>query len=196
LGFYWVGVGKSAAVQTPRVRTIRTVLEPEEISLSLGSSSRRQHEEETMKKLVLVLVLVAFAFPANADGEDQIVVGLVDKALEIFKAQGKDQALKVCATSAGPLRKGALYVFVMDFKGRFMAHPVQEDLRGQDAWELQDAKGKFITQEFIKIAKEKGQGWSEYWWLRINETAPTLKKTYIKRVPGEDLLVGCGHYVK
>jgi cytochrome c len=149
-----------------------------------------------MKKLALVLLIIFLACPAYAAGEDQVVVGLVDKAIELFKAQGKDQAIKICNASAGPLRKGALYVFVVNFKGQFVAHPVQEDLRGSDGWELQDAKGKFITQDFIKIAKEQGQGWCEYWWLRINEPAPTLKKAYIKRVPGEDLLVGCGYYVK
>jgi cytochrome c len=143
-----------------------------------------------MKKLALIVVIVLLACPAYGDGEDQMIVGMVNQALEFFKAQGKDQAL------TGPLRKGALYCFAMDFKGRFVAHPVQQDLRSHDAWELQDAKGKFITQEFIKIAKEQGQGWSEYWWIRINETAPTLKKTYIKRVPGEDILVGAGYYVK
>jgi cytochrome c len=149
-----------------------------------------------MRKLGLVLVIMSLACAAYAEGEDQVVVGLVDKAIEIFKTQGKDQGLKVCNASAGPLRKGALYVFALNLKGQYVAHPVQLDLRGQDGWELQDAKGKFITQDFIKIAKEQGQGWSEYWWLRVNETAPTLKKTYIKRVPGEDLLVGCGYYVK
>ncbi|MGO9567104.1 MAG: cache domain-containing protein [Desulfomonilaceae bacterium] len=149
-----------------------------------------------MKKLALIVVIVLLAWPAYGGGEDQMAVGMVDKAIELFKAQGKDQALKVVNASAGPLRKGALYCFAMDFKGRMLAHPVQEDLRGQDAWELQDAKGKFITQEFIKIAKEQGQGWSEYWWIRINETTPTLKKTYIKRVPGQDILVGAGYYIK
>jgi cytochrome c len=149
-----------------------------------------------MKKLALIVVIVLLACPAYGDGEDQMIVGMVNQALEFFKAQGKDQALKIVNASAGPLRKGALYCFAMDFKGRFVAHPVQQDLRSHDAWELQDAKGKFITQEFIKIAKEQGQGWSEYWWIRINETAPTLKKTYIKRVPGEDILVGAGYYVK
>jgi len=149
-----------------------------------------------MRKLGLVLVIMSLACAAYAEVADQVVVGLVDKAIEIFKTQGKDQGLKVCNASAGPLRKGALYVFALNLKGQYVAHPVQLDLRGQDGWELQDAKGKFITQDFIKIAKEQGQGWSEYWWLRVNETAPTLKKTYIKRVPGEDLLVGCGYYVK
>jgi signal transduction histidine kinase len=149
-----------------------------------------------MKNLVLVaLISLSLACPAYA-GDTDVVVELVDKAVEMFSVKGKDQALKVVNASAGPLRKGSLYVFAVDFKGRFVGHPVQADLRGQDGWELQDAKGKFITQDFIKIATEQGQGWSEYWWLRVNEPSPTLKKTYIKRVPGEDLLVGAGFYVK
>lgn len=57
-------------------------------------------------------------------------------------------------------------------------------------------KGKFIVQEFIKIAKEQGEGWADYWWMRATETAPTLKRTYIKRVPNSDILVGAGYYVK
>jgi cytochrome c len=149
-----------------------------------------------MKRLLFVLAIVLLACPAFAGGEDQAVVDLVNKALEIFKTQGKEQAIKVLNASAGPLRKGALYAFAVDFTGRNLSHPVMADLRGKDTWGQQDAKGRFIIQEFIKIAKEQGQGWSEYWWMRVNETSPTLKKTYIKRVPGEDILVGCGYYVK
>jgi hypothetical protein len=80
----------------------------------------------------------------------------LNKAVDMFKAQGKDYTLKVFNASAGPLRKGAIYAFAVDFKGRMLSHQVQEDLRGQDTWELQDARGKFIVQDFIKIAKEQG----------------------------------------
>jgi signal transduction histidine kinase len=149
-----------------------------------------------MKKFAVALIFLTLVFPAYGDTDDQTVVSLVNKALDFFKAQGKDQALKIVNASSGPLRKGSLYVTAIDFKGRILAHPVQEDLRSQDGWEVQDAKGKFIIQEFIKIAKEKGEGWSEYWWLRVGESSPTLKKTYVKRVPGEDMLLTAGYYIK
>jgi cytochrome c len=150
-----------------------------------------------MKKLAVVLfVLVVACSMAHAEGEEKLVVSLVDKAVDTFKAEGKDHTIKLLNASAGPFRKGSIYAFAVDFKGRNLSHPVQEDLRGRDTWEQQDAKGKFIVQDFVKIAKEQGQGWSEYWWLRVNENTPTLKKTYIKRVPGEDILVGAGYYVK
>jgi cytochrome c len=149
-----------------------------------------------MKSLAVVLLVLVSVCSVYAEGEDQLVVGLVDKAVDAFRVQGKDNAIKILNASAGPFRKGSIYAFAVDFKGRNLSHPVQEDLRGRDTWEQQDAKGKFVVQEFIKIAKEQGQGWSEYWWLRVNENTPTLKKTYVKRVPGEDILVGAGYYVK
>ena len=149
-----------------------------------------------MRKIAFVLFIVLAFSPAFATGDSDSVMELVNKAVDMFKAQGKDYTLKALNASSGPLRRGAIYVFSVDFKGRMTSHPLQEDLRGQDAWELQDARGKFIVQDFIKVAKEQGQGWSEYWWIRVGETSPTLKKTYIKRVPGEDLLVAAGFYVK
>jgi signal transduction histidine kinase len=148
-----------------------------------------------MKALAIGLVMLALVCPAYAAQEDETVLQLVNQAVDTFKAKGKDQTLKLIGASAGPLRKGSIYVFALDFKGKFLAHPVQEDLRGQDGWEVQDVKGKFIIQDFIKIAKEQGQGWTEYSWLRVNENTPTQKKTYVKRVPGEDILVGAGYYV-
>jgi signal transduction histidine kinase len=152
-----------------------------------------------MTKIAMAMVVLMAFLPAVApaqENESEVVVELVNKAVNIFKEKGKDYAIKVLNASAGPLRKGSLYAFAVDYKGQMLSHPTQEDLRGKDTWELQDAKGKFIIQEFIKIAKEQSQGWSEYWWLRVNESAPTLKRTYVKKVPSEDVLIGAGYYIK
>jgi cytochrome c len=151
-----------------------------------------------MKSLALsILLFVIFPVLAAAETSDKdIVVELVDKSVTMFKQKGKDETIKTLNSPAGPLRKGALYAFAVTFKGQMLSHPTQEDLRGKDTWELQDAKGKFIIQEFIRIAKEHTQGWSEYSWIRVGETEPIMKRTYVKRVPGEDILVGAGYYIK
>jgi cytochrome c len=149
-----------------------------------------------MRKLAIVLLIASFVCPAYAGSDSEDVVDMVNKAAEIFQSKGKEVAVTYVNSTMGPLRKGALYVFAIDFKGQMLGHPVSEDLRGRDSLELQDAKGKFIVQDFIKIAKEQGQGWTEYWWLRATETSPTLKKAYIKKVPNADILVGAGYYVK
>jgi cytochrome c len=157
-----------------------------------------------MKKLALVLLLIvsvvgtAYAAgeavgTANGNGaENESVVELVDRAVEMFPSKGKDYTMKLINASAGPLRKGTLYVYAVDFKGQMLGHPVQPELRGQNQWELKDAKGKTFIQEIIKLAQEQGQGWYEYWWIRVSDSAPTLKKTYIKKVPGEEILVAAG----
>lgn len=149
-----------------------------------------------MGRMVVVLLIVSFVCPAYAGSDSETVVDMVNKAVELFQTKGKDVAITYVNATMGPLRRGALYVFAIDFKGQMLGHPVSEDLRGRDAMELQDAKGKFIVQEFIKIPKEQGQGWTDYWWLRATETSPTLKKTYIKKVPNAEILVGAGYYVK
>jgi cytochrome c len=160
----------------------------------------RDDEEKgvEMKKLSLVFaVLVLVMAPLMASADEATVLDLVDKAAALWKDKGKDYTLKVLNASAGPLRKGSLYVFACDFKGRILAHPAQQDLRGQDQWELQDAKGRFLTQEFLKVAQSpEGFGWVEYDWMRVNETTPTKKRAYIKRIPGQDVFLGSGYYVK
>ena len=149
---------------------------------------------KTLSTVLATLILVMAPLMVSAD--DATVKDLVDKAAQLWKEKGRDYTLKVINASAGPLRKGSLYVFAVDFKGKFIAHPVQKDLRGHDQWEMQDANGKFVTQEFIKVAKSpEGFGWVEYDWIRVNESKPTKKRSYIKRIPNEDVLVGAGYYV-
>ena len=151
-----------------------------------------------MKRLSAAMGILFFLLlPLTAFSNDAAVVELVNNAVGFWKEKGKDYTIKLLNASSGPLRKGALYVFACDFKGYFVSHPVQENLRCQDAWELQDAKGKFIVQEFLKVAKQgDGAGWVEYDWLRVGETEPTKKRTFIRRIPGEDFLVGCGYYMR
>ena len=89
-----------------------------------------------------------------------------------------------------------IYVFVVSFKGITIAHPANRKLRGTSVWNLKDARGKYFIREFIRVVKERGAGWVDYWWLRHGEKDATLKKSYVMRVPGEEMLVGAGYYVK
>ena len=159
---------------------------------------KEMQERIYMKRLSMALaVIVVMMAPLVASADDAMVTDLVNKAVILWQDKGRDYAIKVMNASAGPLRKGSLYVMACDFSGQMLAHPAQKDLRGQDEWELQDAKGNFITQEFIKAAKSKeGFGWYEYDWVRVNETKPTKKRAFIRKIPGEDALVVSGYYIK
>jgi cytochrome c len=143
-----------------------------------------------------IVVILSMVSPALAD-EEADVQDLVDKGVVFFQQKGKDYALRVMNLPSGPFRKGELYVFAGSMKDfAFMAHPTNPELVGVPQKDVKDAKGNFFFQEFVNVAKDPGVGWVQYWWLRHAEKEPTVKRSYIKRIPGEDIFLGAGFYVK
>ena len=64
---------------------------------------------------------------------------------------------------------------------------------------LTNKDGVMIFQEFIEIAKTKGEGWSEYMWPKPEEMQKpkdqrisSKKASYVLRAPGQDMLVVAG----
>jgi cytochrome c len=141
-----------------------------------------------------VLVLVMATMPL-ADQESD-TVQLVESAAKLFQEKGKDYAIRLLNTTSGPFRKGEIYVFAMNFDGVMLAHAANRDLVGLSQATMRDGKGDLLFPPMVGVAKNPGSGWTEYYWLRHGEKEPTLKRTYIKRVPGEDILLGAGFYVK
>lgn len=153
-----------------------------------------------MKKQVLLCILGIFlvlcmGHVALGDQESD-AKEMVDKAVSMFQEKGKDYALKAMNAASGPFRKGEIYAFAQSFDATMLAHAANRDLVGSKQDQMKDGKGQLIFPPMLETAKNLGSGWVEYWWQRHGESAPTLKRTYIKRVPGEDILVGAGYYVK
>jgi signal transduction histidine kinase len=64
----------------------------------------------------------------------------------------------------------------------------------KDVSNLTDINGKHYFREFRTTANEKGKGWIEYMWRRPGEKAPRYKKSYIVKVPNQDIYIGAGYY--
>ena len=84
-----------------------------------------------MLSSLLAAVTVVMA-PLMASTDDATAVELVNKAIALWQEKGEDYALKVINASAGPLKKGPMYTFAIDFKVIVLAHPAQASLRGQN----------------------------------------------------------------
>jgi cytochrome c len=123
---------------------------------------------------------------------------LVEKGVAMAKEKGPDATLKAIGDPKGPFVKGDLYLFAGSLgKVTATAHPFAADkLVGKDLTNLKDSKGNQFFVKFIEIAKAPGSGWVEYWWPKPNEKEPSLKKTFIMRVPGQDMYIGAGYYPK
>jgi signal transduction histidine kinase len=48
--------------------------------------------------------------------------------------------------------------------------------------------------DFIELIRTKDKGWTEYWWNKIGESAPSHKVSYIMKVPDTNWLLGAGIY--
>jgi signal transduction histidine kinase len=117
----------------------------------------------------------------------------VKKTVAIFQEKGRDYALKAI-NSKMALTDKELYVFALTMDNLMLAHPHVDEWLGKDMSETKDSNGKAYFQEFKKIAQNPGEGWVDYMWNRPGENAPRFKRSYIMKVPGQEIYVGSGYY--
>jgi len=117
----------------------------------------------------------------------------VKKAIEYYKANGKDKALAEFSNPKGQFCKEDCYIYVLDMNGKMLAHP-KSDLVGQDFMTKKDADGKTFAQDMVKMAKEKGSGWVDYKWENPTTKVVEPKTVYFEKV--EDVIIASGAYKK
>ncbi len=88
-------------------------------------------------------------------------------------------------------KSGYFFTFTLD--GFCIYHPANSALINTDMSQSKDANGFLFIQEFNKVAREKGEGYVEYFWNKEGEgTQPKI--SLIKTIPGTDLYIGSGIY--
>jgi cytochrome c len=147
-----------------------------------------------MKMLALVVLLFACGVvPAIASeyGTREEAVAMVKRVQEKF---AKDGAETTFATVSDPSVKEFhdrdLYPFIYNLDGVCVAHGARPVLIGKDLISLKDQQGKYLIQEMIAIAKEKGSGWVSYKWPHPITNKIEDKVSYIGRM--DDYFVGVG----
>ncbi|MFH0825016.1 MAG: cache domain-containing protein [Pseudomonadota bacterium] len=154
-----------------------------------------------MKRLiVLSLALTCAALFTGFAGADDAadVKALVEKGVAMVKEKGLDGTLKAIGDPKSALVKDDLYLFAGPLdKVTLSAHPFAADkLVGPDLAAMKDSKGNQIFVKFKEIAEKPGSGWVEYWWPKPGSKEPSLKKTFIMRVPGQNLYIAAGYHPK
>lgn len=121
------------------------------------------------------------------------VKALVQDAVTLISRDGLDKARQVFHQS-GAFRHDDIYVNVIDMDGVWRVYPPQPGGEGKSVLGVQDADGKFLVQDIIALAKKNGEGWISYRWLNPETKKIQLKQSFVKRVPGKDLVVYVGIY--
>jgi cytochrome c len=114
--------------------------------------------------LAAVLLMMGSALGATdsrAPSKDE-VIAQVTKAVEFYKANGRQRALTALSNKNGPFAKGMDYVDVHDLSGVCVAHPLSPDIIGANRLETVDIHGKRFIQEMVNAARSQTSGWVSY----------------------------------
>ncbi|MBY0430684.1 MAG: cache domain-containing protein [Rhodospirillales bacterium] len=140
---------------------------------------------------LFALMLLALALPAQAKSETE-AKAMLDKAVAVMKSDGKERAFAQFHDQKGAFFDGELYVFVVNFEGKWEAYGPKPSAVGTSLINLKDVDGKEFVKEMIDIAKTKGEGSIEYQWKNPETQKIQPKITFFKRV--DDVLVAVGVY--
>lgn len=157
-----------------------------------------------MKKLLTLfmaaLILSAISGISFATENKATVAECIEmskKAAEMI-LQDEDAAIAEISKKNGKFVWKDSYVFVMDLKGKMLAHPMMPGLMKMKSLlstpDKNPKEPKMLFVEFVVMAGTQGEGWVEYMWPKPGKTEPSIKETYIYRIPGTSMFTGAGIY--
>jgi signal transduction histidine kinase len=87
------------------------------------------------------------------------------------------------------------YFYVYDFECVNIAHATQKNLLGQNLYDYQDCRGKYVIRE-LSDAAQNGGGFVEYYWIKPGETGEKRKLGYVEPIKETDYFIGTGVYME
>jgi cytochrome c len=152
--------------------------------------------KSTLKSLLIATLLTALPLAgamAAAPTKDE-VVAVVKKAVEFYKANGKEKALVEFNKKDGLFAKGEDYVDVHDINGLCVAHPISPAKVGLNRLDQSDSAGKFYIKDLVDAAKQKPSGWIEY--VMKNPTTAKLENKTAYWEVHDGLIFKAGTYTE
>ena len=152
-----------------------------------------------MKHLIVLLSLIVAitGFATGAVASEKAtpaeLIQKVNEAVRLVEEKGED-AFEIFRDKNGPFVWKDSYLFVIRFDGVMLMHPIVSKLEGRNMLPVKDTNGKLFNAEAIALAKDPGQGWTDYMWVKPGEKKPSPKVSYVKGVPGKNMLIGAGIY--
>jgi signal transduction histidine kinase/CheY-like chemotaxis protein len=86
------------------------------------------------------------------------------------------------------------YLWVADYDSRLISHP-DPALHGADFSDVRDVHGNLIVPPMVKKALADGEGYTTYWWRRLDEQMPAQKLSYASNFAPWQWVLSTGVYV-
>jgi methyl-accepting chemotaxis protein len=131
------------------------------------------------------------AFKLDRSEARDRAVELVKKGIAHLRARGSD-AFNDFEDRGGEFIKGDYYLWVCNLEGVVQCNGSNRKARNQNAADMKDARGKLFIRDVIRIARERGKGWVDYYWRNPVSKQVEPKSTYFERA--DELILLCGIY--
>ncbi len=91
--------------------------------------------------------------------------------------------------------EGSNYFWINDLQPAMVFHPTRPDLQGKPLGGIKDPNGVAYFAEFVKVAREKGEGFVPYSFSKPPSGAVVPKVSFVKLYPAWGWVVGSGVYL-
>jgi len=86
------------------------------------------------------------------------------------------------------------YIFVFDYDCNILVHPFVK--KGTNMKKVLDIKKEPIVPRMLQVAREFGEGYTRYWWMKNNsDPHPIEKLSYSQDFPKWQMIIGTGMYI-
>ncbi len=86
------------------------------------------------------------------------------------------------------------YVWVSDYNSVLISHP-DPKLHQADFSHVKDIYGNLIVPPMVAVSRDRGEGYTSYWWRRLDENDPIEKLTYSRNFLPWKWVIGTGLYI-
>jgi hypothetical protein len=110
-----------------------------------------------------------------------LVVAKVNEACALLAKEGPEAFPKFNGKGSPFLYEGTYIVVDTLNEGVVLVHPLQPKMVGNKLMALKDVKGKRFFAIMSDLAKEKGEGWVEYYWPKPGTEEAVRKVSFVKK---------------
>jgi methyl-accepting chemotaxis protein len=136
-------------------------------------------------------------FDTQARSEVETAVSMLQTIYDRSQKDGtsQEEAKKQGADLLRTMKYGKTGYFWADTTEGVNVVLLGKPAEGKSRIDLQDAKGKYFIREIIEKGRQPGGGFSDYWFPKAGETAPSPKRGYSLEFKPFGWVIGTGNYV-
>ena len=87
------------------------------------------------------------------------------------------------------------YLFIYNFDGLSLYHPISKDRVGNTYYELKDKEGREVVKDLINVSQKTNGGYVEYLWYKLAIFKDTQKISYANSYKNWNWTIGRGVYL-